>query len=157
MPFEKIASIPPSEGPGPSTNYGNDMQWHFAIFKDLTTEHSKMLRTGVQNGTAGAKPNSYETEATTWLLAVYYQFYLGEKNIWKKGDIFVFVQIIHEYYGRIISFVILAKLLSDEKKFGAGNSASKPGVEGQHLTKVDDIVKPNTVGKEVGSVISEQR
>ncbi|KAI9670503.1 MAG: multiprotein-bridging factor 1 [Caeruleum heppii] len=51
-------------------------------------------------------------------------------------------------------------VIGTEKKFGAGNTASKPGVEGQHLTKVDrseDIVKPKTVGTEVGQVISRER
>ncbi|KAI9787063.1 MAG: multiprotein-bridging factor 1 [Peltula sp. TS41687] len=51
-------------------------------------------------------------------------------------------------------------VVGTEKKFATGNSASKPGVEGQHLTKVDrseDIVKPKTVGIEVGQVIARER
>ncbi|KAI9881494.1 MAG: multiprotein-bridging factor 1 [Pleopsidium flavum] len=51
-------------------------------------------------------------------------------------------------------------VIGTEKKYGAGNSASKPGVEGQHLTKVDrseDIVKPKEVGPDVARAISTQR
>jgi hypothetical protein len=80
MSFEKIASIAPPEGP--RINYGDYIQWHFAIFKDLTTEHSKMLHTGAQHGTAGLQPNNHETETTnSWLLAVYSQLHLGKKSI----------------------------------------------------------------------------
>ncbi|KAK4109399.1 MBF1-domain-containing protein [Canariomyces notabilis] len=47
-----------------------------------------------------------------------------------------------------------------EKKYAVGNSASKPAVEGQRLTMVDradDIVKPKTVGIEVGKAIQKAR
>jgi len=49
-------------------------------------------------------------------------------------------------------------IIATEKKFTGTNT--KPSVEGQHLTKVDrsdEIIKPKTVGLEVGQAIVRRR
>ncbi|KKK12089.1 hypothetical protein P175DRAFT_0445735 [Aspergillus ochraceoroseus IBT 24754] len=52
-------------------------------------------------------------------------------------------------------------IIGTEKKYATGNVAGRSGaVEGQHLTKVDrsdDIVKPKTVGLQVGEAIKKRR
>ncbi|CRG88218.1 Multiprotein-bridging factor 1 [Talaromyces islandicus] len=52
-------------------------------------------------------------------------------------------------------------VIGTEKKYATGNAAGRAGAtEGQHLTKVDrsdDIIKPKSVGAEVGDAIKRRR